>query len=793
MGDEMLNIDEYEYKLFKFVTENLPDVIYVYDIIEKKNVYSNEGISMVLGYTATELREMGEQLIPVLMHPDDLENYLNTILQRYQNAADNEWIEHDYRMRHKDGDWRWLSSKETIYKRTSSGAPKQILGFLNDVTEKKQVESVLQDALRKAEENERTFRKLFEDSSDAILLIDTSGVFVECNQAALDLLKMTREQFIFKSPAGISPEFQPNGRKSVDAAVDLIALAHKNGLHRFDWTHVNAEGGEFIVEVSLMPVSIKGQTMLHTTWRDITNRKRIETELVTAKEKIEESEQKYRSMFASMQEGVYLHEMIYDAQGKAINYRIIDANPISEKYLNIKREDAIGKIATDLYGTNEAPLLEIYAKVAETGEPVSFEQYFPPMDKHFFISAFSPRKGGFATAFFDITESKNHRIELIKAKEKAEESNRLKTEFLNNMSHEIRTPMNGIMGFSELLSQPDLTAEKRIYYTRIVQNSALQLLHVIDDILEISTLSTKQVKVNVETFCLNDFLMELFSIFNLKAQERKIPIYLKKGLPDDQSNIKTDKAKLSKVLMNLIENAVKYTATGFIEIGYTYENQNFRLYVRDTGIGIDPGYQKVVFERFSQEEQEVSKKLGGLGLGLAIAKENAELIGGAITLESVKGKGSTFYLTIPDDDGERLNRPGAGIAEKAKQKPEFTILVAEDEEINYLYIETVLEKIPDYTVESIHARNGQEAVDLFKENNSIDLVLMDLKMPVMNGLEATSIMKKMKSSVPIVAQTAYSTEAEMQKAIESGCSDFIIKPIDRQKLVELVNKFVAQK
>ena len=656
MNRERQRIDENEYRLFRFVMDNSPDIIYIYDIMEEKNIYCNEGISKMLGFTPKEVLDMGEKVITILMHPDDFKNYINNILPIYQKAKDDDWIEHDYRMKHKNGEWRWLYSKETIYKRTDKKEPRQIFGVVSDITEEKKVKSDLQDALKKAEE----------------------------------------------------------------------------------------------------------------------------------------SEKKYRSMFVSMQEGVYLHEIIYDNKGKAKNYRIVDANPISEKYLNIKREDAIGKIATDLFGTKEAPFIDIYSKVADTGKPVSFEQYFEPMNKHFFISVFSPKKGEFATAFLDITENKNYEKELIKAKEMAEESDRLKTEFLNNMSHEIRTPMNGIMGFSEFLDNPHLSEEKKVYYTRIIKNSAHQLLHVIDDILEISTLSTKQVKVDMNTFCLNDFLMEMFSIFNLKARERKIPVYLKKGLPDDQSFLTTDKTKLSKILMNLIENAIKYTNSGFVEIGYTFINNSLQLYVKDTGIGIDPKNQEVIFERFSQEEQEISRKLGGLGLGLSIAKENAELIGGTISLKSEKGKGSIFYLDIPNHAiNIHCDHDDSSESHSAKRNPKYTVLVAEDEDVNYLYIETVLENMPDHDIKIIHARNGKEAVDMFKANGSIDLVFMDIKMPVMNGLEATTLIKKMNSSVPVIAQTAYSTEYEKQKALNAGCNDFITKPIDKQKLVEVVQRFVV--
>ena len=253
------------------------------------------------------------------------------------------------------------------------------------------------------------------------------------------------------------------------------------------------------------------------------------------------------------------------------------------------------------------------------------------------------------------TELKKQNEELIEAKEKAEESDLLKTEFIHNMSHEIRTPLNGILGFSNLLNIPNLSDEKRKKYINIIQNSGNLLMQNIDDLLEISKLGTKQVKVVEKQVRLNDFLLKLFSIFEIKAKENKTPLYLKKGLSDNESVIFIDEIKLNKILNNLLENAIKFTNKGFIEFGYSlvetygrtslHEN-NIQLYVKDTGIGIKPESQITIFDRFSQEEKELSQKVGGLGLGLSIAKENVELIGGKITLESEKGKGATFFVTI---------------------------------------------------------------------------------------------------------------------------------------------------
>ncbi|NOR28007.1 MAG: PAS domain S-box protein [Lutibacter sp.] len=385
-------------------------------------------------------------------------------------------------------------------------------------------------------------------------------------------------------------------------------------------------------------------------------------------------------------------------------------------------------------------------------------------------------------SFSDITE-------LRKAKEKAEESDLLKTEFINNMSHEIRTPMNGILGFSELLINQDVTKEKREFYVKLIKNSGHQLLQIIDDILEISRLGTKKVKVIEEHVNINDLLLELFSIFEPKAKENKTPLYVEKHLTDKQSTIITDRTKLNKILSNLLENALKFTNVGNITFGYHLKPEGDKkqlvIYVKDTGVGIAEKDQKMIFERFSQSGKEASKKVEGLGLGLSIAKENTLLLGGEITVESVKRKGTTFFVNIP-------YKPVFTTIETENLKNKITILIAEDEEVNYLYLHTLIKDVFNLNCNLIHAKNGQEAIDICKSNTIIDFILMDLKMPVLSGYKAATEIKKVRPTIPIIAQTAYSTKQEQQKAIAAGCTDFISKPISKDELFKLLNKFLPQ-
>jgi len=395
----------------------------------------------------------------------------------------------------------------------------------------------------------------------------------------------------------------------------------------------------------------------------------------------------------------------------------------------------------------------------------------------------------------NISEQIKKEKELIAAKEKAEESDQLKTKFIHNLSHEIRTPMNGILGFSDLLNRPNLAFEKQQQFINIIQNSGKILLQTIDDILEISRLDAHQVELNEKPVCLNYILLELFSTYEAEAKSKEIPLYLKKGLSDNESIFISDELKLKAIIKNLLDNALKFTETGYIEFGYKMliinDLKYIEIYVKDTGVGIRKENNEKIFERFTQEESDLALNSGGLGLGLTLARENALIISGKITLESEKDKCSTFYVTIPYKQSEVSYQNSLLNVLSVKNQNKIKILIVEDEEINYLYLETILLNEFENKFLVLHARNGKEALIICEQVSDIKLVFMDLKMPVLNGFDASKQIKTKYPNLPIVAQTAYSTSDEKEKALRAGCDDFVSKPIKEEVITQIINKYFA--
>jgi signal transduction histidine kinase/CheY-like chemotaxis protein len=391
------------------------------------------------------------------------------------------------------------------------------------------------------------------------------------------------------------------------------------------------------------------------------------------------------------------------------------------------------------------------------------------------------------TAWLFYSVLKSHLVKLRNEEKKAINSDRLKTSFLQNISHEIRTPMNSIIGFSELLKDNDTTETERMEYLEMIGKSSDQLLNIVNEVLDISLIETGNISLNKKRVNLNNLMDELYHTF--KSSINKDIIFTEiKGLSDSFSLILTDVIKVRQILNNLLDNSIKFTEKGFIRYGYSMENEELTFFVEDSGIGIPPDFHKNIFERFRKIGPEKIKLYEGVGLGLAICKGNTDLLKGRIWFESQPGKGSEFFFTIPYEPVYEEETILAENANSIKDLNGLTILVAEDDDINYLYIKEIFR---DTGAKLLHAINGKEAVEMCLNITKIGIVIIDIKMPVMNGYEAIKRIREFRPDLPIIAQTAFALSNEMLKAFNAGSNDYISKPFRKDHLLSLVSKYYS--
>lgn len=666
------------------------------------------------------------------------------------------------------------------------------------------------------EKSEKKYREIFEKSIDAVLVLK-DGHFIDCNESTLQMFGLPNKQSLIQlHPSEISPETQKSGESSFIKAERMMKIASENGSNRFRWCHKHQRGTIFPAEVSLTRIDdVDGKPTIHVVVKDITdtikneelenvlyNISRAALTINNFKEfglfiknelhKIINTNNFYIALYNDVTDiistPVFVDEKEevedFPAKNSLTGYVIKTKQPLfltKNEHLKLIKHGDVSLIGSHAECWIGVPLLVNNNSIgAIVVQSYTNENAYTENDVQLLEFV--------ADQINTTIQRKKAENELKNALIKAQESDKLKSSFLANMSHEIRTPMNGIIGFSELFLESNLSDTERQKYAKIVINSSKQLLSIVNDILDISKIEAGAVQLHYESSNLNILLDDLHNFYKPKALENNLELKYIKGLGDLDSNIEIDKTKLNQILTNLLSNAFKFTDEGSIEFGYQLLENNLQFYVKDTGIGIEKNIQDKIFDRFVQANIDLRKKLQGTGLGLAISKKFIELFKGEIWLDS-NNNGTTIYFTIPYIKAKTSLITSVLEAQKPifqVKDQELKILVAEDEEYNMMYINELFSKT---NFKIIEANNGKQAIELIDKYPEIDLVLMDIKMPIMDGNQAMKVIKKKRPLLPIIALSAFAMESDKKEAIKEGFDAYLTKPIDKKLLFSIIGKY----
>lgn len=721
----------------------------------------------ILGLSREEI--IGKPIFHFLADKKTLKQFTRKLL-RDESLSDN-----DIRLL-KKGNEPFHASLNARLLRSEKGVPIGSEGFIRDITERKKIE-------KKYQQSEEKFRTLANFTFDWEYWISPKGKIIYSSPSCERITGYTAEEFMKNADLPIEIT-HPDDLITFKHHIDFEESNNKTDVLKLDYRIITKEKQvRWINHICQEVYNNEGMTLgRRISNRDITDRK-------IAEEELRNSEARFRTLFFESPDAVFV---------ESLDGKILDVNPAACKLHQYEREEMIGRLVFDLV-TNEnkeefrkqfnnwiSGSIKIIRGISLTKNEKSI-----PVEIHGSKINYC---GEEALLFIvrDITRIVENEENLKKLAAKAEEADMLKSAFLANVSHEIRTPMNAIIGFSEILTNQNLSQEEREEFINYITQGSNTLMNLIEDIIDITKIEAGQIKINFDECNVHNLMDELYATFlKMKNKNGKstVDLRINKPLIEKDFAIYTDPTRIRQILSNLIGNAIKFTDEGYIEFGFSFpDSREIMFYVKDTGIGIPADKQKLIFERFGQVENKQQNNQKGTGLGLSISKKLAELLGGDLNVFSNDGDGSTFILTLP------LDKPYKSKEKDNKthkiQVPDWSnklFLIAEDSILNYTFLEALFQRT---RVKLLWAKNGQEAVEICRENNQIDLVLMDIKMPILDGLEAISQIKGFKKELPIIVQTAYAMPEDRIKSLAAGGDEHVNKPINPDELFFTISKFL---
>ncbi|MBN2613178.1 MAG: PAS domain S-box protein [Bacteroidales bacterium] len=788
------NIESERLKLSVILDNSLSE-IYIFNADTLLFEYANAYALRNTGFTEEEIK----RITPVHLKPEFTEASFRQLLEPMLRGSEKKLV---FQTTHKRKNGT-LYPVEVHVNLQVYEKDKVFFAVINDISERKKAEESLR-------ESERNYRELIDGMNETVWVIDFDGKLIDVNNKAVEILGFSKEELLSIGLYGVDISLH---REEIKALIDFMP---EDKIQIFETSHKTKYGRVFPVEVYSSLVTYQGEKAILSIARDITERKRNEkiqqilydiARAAAGAKSIEELLTEVRFKLSNLFDTANFYVALYNHDKDTLKKVIF----VNEKF-DIEEWDVKNSLSGYVIRSGMTLLLTKEERITFahehnmelTGIPAECWLGVPLMENEKAYGVLVVQSYTNPSAY-DINSARllemvAHELsfafqrkkmirDLVNAKEKAEESDRLKLAFLANISHEIRTPMNGILGFLDLLQRPNLADDQRDKFIEVVNQSGQRLLATINDIMEISKIESGLVELQYAEINIAEALNYHYEFFKQQALAKHLSFIRKDTVTGNQSLVKTDKHKLDGILSNLLSNALKFTHEGGIEFGNYIKGDELVFYVKDTGIGIPPERLNSIFDRFVQAEQGLTRQYEGSGLGLSIAKAYIEIMKGRIWVESEINKGSTFYFSIPYHPLHKQpesESPATPVFTGKKDK--ITVLLAEDDEISYEYLEFI---IKNEGLNLLHAVNGEDTVKIVRENPSVSLVLMDIKMPGMNGLDATREIRKFNSQIPIIAQTAHALSGDKDKAIEAGCNDYISKPIEADELMLMIDRYTT--